>query len=357
MKRILSLVLSLCILGTCALVFTGCSKENSNEWPVTIGDVTIDKEPVNIVVLNDVFADILSYIGYDVKLVGRSEECDQEFLHVVPTVGKGSAPDTAAITAAKADLVIADNTLTPDAKSAIETGGAKVVTFTVPSNADELKNLYIDLGKVCGGKTTGASKGEKGYDGLIDMLATMNTVTSNVVQTVAYLYLDGSNQLCTFVKGTLEYQFFNYNGNTNVFANQTDPVVNLDELRLGSPNFIFYDNEQVLATLNADPNLAHVNAIANNHTCMIPRKAFNRFGKSAEEAVFNMLNYIEKTTKGTPDEAAATTGAAAPAATSAAPASEAPAATAAPAPAETTAPAASSTAQDDSNVITYSVEG
>ena len=125
MKRILSIVLSLCLILSCAAIFGGCNTKTSNDWPVTIGDVTIDKEPENIVVLNDVFADVISYIGYDIKMAGRSEECDQEFLHVVPVMGKGAAPDTAAIAAAKTDLVIADKTLSADAKSAIEANSAR----------------------------------------------------------------------------------------------------------------------------------------------------------------------------------------------------------------------------------------
>ena len=155
-----------------------------------------------------------------------------------------------------------------------------------------------------------------------------------------------NNQLCTFVKGSLEYQFFNYNGNSNVFANQAAPAINLDELKLGSPNFIFYDNDKDLAALKADQSLAGVNALKSNHTCQIPKKSFFRYGKSAEQAIFNILNYIEKTTKGTPDSATrdysvpattAETTAAAPAANSAAP--------------------AGASSQNDSGEINYTVEG
>ena len=352
MKRFLCIVLSLCVLLSCTVIFSGCNNKASENWPVTVGDVTIDKEPENIVVLNDVFADIISYIGYDIKMVGRSEECDQEFLHVVPTMGKGAAPDTAAITAAKTDLVIADNTLSADAKSAIESGGAKVITFDIPTTSDALKELYTNLGTVLGGKTAGKEKGEKGYEGLLEMLSTMNTATSNVVQTVAYIYLDENNQLCTFVKGSLEYQFFNYNGNSNVFANQAAPAINLDELKLGSPNFIFYDNDKDLAALKADQSLAGVNALESNHTCQIPKKSFFRYGKSAEQAIFDILNYIEKTTKGTPDSA--TRDYSVPA-TTAETTAAAPAATEAPA-ADSAAPAGASS-QNYSGEINYTVEG
>ena len=340
------------MLLSCAVFFTGCSGvDTSGNWPVTVGGATIDKEPQNIVVLNDCFADIISYIGYDIKMVGRSDECDQDFLHVVPAVGPAASPNVSAITAAEADLVIADNTLSADAKSSIEAGGAKVVTLGVPTTEDALKQTYIDLGTALGGSEDGSQKGEKGYNELLDMLSSMNTATSNIVCTVAYLYLDGSGQLCTFVKGTLEYQFFNYNGNTNIFANQTEPVVKPEELHVGSPNYIFYDTEDVLNVLKADEQYAHVHALTNNGTLMISRKAFNRYGTSAEKAIYEILSFIEKDRKGTPDEAAPT--AAAAAETAAAETAAAPAATQAPAaaPEATEAPAA-----QDEEIISYSVQ-
>lgn len=353
MKRILSIALTLCMLLSCAVFFTGCSADLSGEWPVNIGEATISKEPENIVVLNDVFADVISSIGYDIKMVGRSEECDQDFLYIVPVVGKAAAPDCQTIASLQADLVIADRTLSAEAKSQLEANGATVATFDVPGNEDELKNLYISLGTALGGKNTGSEKGEKGYDNHNKLLSNMNTATSNVVQTVAFLYLDENNQLCTFVQGTLPYKFFNYNGNTNIFANQKEPLVNPEELRLGSPNYLFYDNEAVLAYLSANENLNNLNALKNNRACQIPRKSFERYGASAEEAVYQMLSFIEKDTKATPDEAdaAVTAGQTAPASTAAPAAAAAPAATTAPA-----ATAAGEAAQDD-DVITFSAQG
>lgn len=304
MKRILSIALALCMLLSCAVFFSGCSNTKGGEYPVTIGDVTIETEPQNIVVLNDVFTDIISYIGYDIKMVGRSSECDQDFLYVVPTVGPAAAPDVNIIKKAEADLIIADNTLGESVRERLQAEGITVLTLDTPKNEAELKQLYIDLGTVLGGNITGSAKGEKGYTDLLEMLSTLNTATSNVVQTVAYLYMNENNELCTFVQGTLEYKFFNYNGNSNVFANQKESKVNTMELRIGSPNYIFYDSEEVLAYLATDENTQNLAALANNRICQIPKKAFSRFGASTEEAVFEILNFIEKDSKATPDEAA-----------------------------------------------------
>lgn len=303
MKRTLSILLSLCLILSAMSLLAGCNKAGGSGYPVEVAGVTIDKEPANIVVLNDDLADIVSYIGYDIKMVGRSAECDQDFLYVVPVMGSAASPDVNAITAAKADLVIADNTLGSNSKSALESAGVKVLTLTAAKNEEELRNLYISLGTALGGSEKGAVKGQEGYDSLFTMLDKLNTASSSVVQTAAYLYLDGSGQLCTFVKGSLEHSIFNFNGCTNVLLNQSQPTVNPDELQKGSPNYIFYDSPAVLDYLKASPQLSKISGLVSGHTLQIPLKQFMRHGSSAELTVFEMLNYIEKITKATPDQA------------------------------------------------------
>lgn len=304
MKRTLSILLAVCLLLSCVGLFAGCSAKGDNQnYPVTVREVTIEQEPKAVVVLNDYLADIVSYIGYDIKMVGRSEECDQEFLQIVPVVGKAAAPDINTITSAGADLVIADNSLTADAKQNLEAAGIKVLQMQPATKLDELQALYVDLGTALGGKTTGAEKGQKSYDTLFDTLDTLNTATTSFVQSAAYLYLDESGQLCTFTEGSLEQKFFNYSGTTNVFAHQTEPVIDPDHLKIESPSYLFVDSTAVLEIMQADPSLANVSALKSGHTLVIPKKNFERHGTSVEQAVFDILSYIEKVSKATPDEA------------------------------------------------------
>lgn len=305
MKRILSLILAVCIISACAAVFGGCSQETSSDWPVTVNGVTVTKEPKSIVVLSDKLADIISYIGYDIKMVGRAAECDQDFLYVVPVTGYATNPDVAAMTAANTDLVIADSAVSDAVRQNIESAGIKVVTFAPATNEDELRELYISLGTVLGGKETGSKKGESGYDELMSMLNTLNTASSAVRQTAAYLYLDESGQLCSFVKGSIGYKFFNYNGCTNVLLNQSEPVVNTEELRIDPPIYLFYDSPEVLTVLMSDPNTANMPAMTNGRALQLSKKNFERLGASVEKTVYDMLEFIEKDSKSTADEAAA----------------------------------------------------
>ena len=303
MKRILSLLLAAVMLVGCTVFLAGCSDKKDNNYPITYDGVTIEKEPSAIVVLSDCAADIISYIGYDIKMVGRSYECDQSFLKVVPTVGSAASPDVTSITVAGADLVIADNTLSATAREALNASNIPVVTFNRATDMNSLKELYTNLGIVLGGNVTGRKKGEDSYDDLFELLDQFKTATTGVIKTAAYLYLDQNGSLCTFVKGSLEQKIFNYNGAMNIFSKQETAAVDAAQLRLGKPLCIFYDNESVLEYLRYDEQLMNLSALNNGRTLMLPLKSFYRQGKSYEQNVYDMIAFLNKQDEATKDEA------------------------------------------------------
>ena len=305
MKRFISLTLILIMLAGCAALFAACSEEKDKDYPVTIGDVTLDKEPEAIVILNDCLADIVSYIGYDYKMVGRSIDCDQEFLSIVPSVGTGDNPAVDTIVNKGADLVIADSSLSDRSRDDLAEAGIPVVTLDTASNTEELKTLYENLGAALGGDVTGRKKGQKAYSDLFGMLDQFKTAATGVIKTAAYLYIEPNGRLCTFTKGSLEQLIFDYNSAMNVFANQEEPAIDETELRLGSPTCIFCDDENVIEYLHGEYELSGLKAVRNNSICVIPLKNFSRHGVTMEETVYKMIDFLNELDKATPDEATA----------------------------------------------------
>lgn len=306
MKKALSILLALLVLSTCAVMFTACST-SSRDYPVTIGDVTVKSEPKNIVVLNDNLADIISYIGYDVKMVGKAITCDQEFLKVVPAVGTPDNPSIDTIVGYETDLVIADNTLGESSRKKLEEAGITVVAFDSAKTFEELKTLYSNLGAVLGGNVTGREKGEKAYDDLVSTLSSFKKAVSGVVKTFAYLYLDEDDELCTFTKDSIEDQILSYTGALNIFSNQDLPKVDHAELKMGTPTYIFYDNEETLSYLEDDETLSSLVALSGDRAFMIPLKNFKRQGTTMQDTVFNLSNIMfvqSETEAATPDEIA-----------------------------------------------------
>ncbi len=301
-KKIISLILTLSLLCSTAVIFSACSGVGSKDFPLTIGDVTIKSEPKNIVVLNDNFADIVSYIGYDVKMVGKGYGCDQEFLKIVPSVGTADNPSIDTITSYETDLVIADETLSQKSRDKLSEAGVTVVSFSNAETMDDLKTLYSNLGTVIGGKVTGKEKGEEAYDDLINTLSSFKKTVSGVVKTQAYLYIDERGALCTFPKGSMAAQFFSYTGALNTFSNQEDELVVTEQLKMGTPTYIFYDDEKVLEYLRNDEALSKLTALSSGRTYQVPLKNFSRQGTTIFDTVYNMINVMFVQSEATPDE-------------------------------------------------------
>ena len=318
MKRLLSMALALCLIFSCAAILCSCGDDNGGNFPVSIGGAEIKEEPKRVVVLNDAFADIILYVGYDTKIVGRSVECTQQVMDVITSVGSSNNPAIDTITALEPDLVISDDTLGEKSRKKLEEAGIAVAAFKTASTQDEIKQLYIDLGTALGGNNDGSAKGEDAYDKLFDLLAEYNTSTSDIAVTDAYLYLDESGNYCTFPKGSVEAMIFGYNGAINVFANKTSPafhstsitdengnVTEADEqyIRYASPTYLFLDGtvdkdgnitSPVYDKLKSDENLQNLSALKNDRVFFIPKENFRRPGVTFEEILFTMIDNLNK---------------------------------------------------------------
>lgn len=303
-KRVISLSLCILMVLSTMLCLCSCKGKSGNEYPVTIGNTTINEEPLNIVVLSDCMADIISYMRYDVKMVGRSIETDQEFLSVVPIVGTAKDPNVDSIISYETDLVIAEEAISEKAKTALSEANIPVLTLKKATTTAELEKLYLNLGTALGGNVTGKAKGKESYDALFKTLNDYNdAIPNDVIKTACYLYMDKNGILCTLTKGSIEFDIFSYCGATNIFSEQTVLPVNLEELKIGTPSFIFYDNEAVMDKLKEDPEIAQMSAIKEGNTLMIDKKFFDRQGVTYEETLFEMIEFMFIEKNATPDEA------------------------------------------------------
>lgn len=303
-KRIISILLCILITGSMTLCLCSCKDEKSDEYPVTVANVTIESEPENITVLSDCLADIISYMGYDVKMVGRSIETTQEFLAVVPTVGSATNPDVNAIIANETDLVIAESTLPDSAKTALTEANIPVLILSKAKSFAELEALYVNLGTALGGNVTGKKQGQDSYSSLTKTLGDFKSAVPNdVVKTACYLYFNENNELCTLTKGTIEYDWFSYNGAINVFSSQETPLVDLELLKISTPTFIFYDDPAVLDYLKNDAELSTMGALNNDKSYQVKLTDFGRQGTTYEETAYRMLEFMFITSEATPDEA------------------------------------------------------
>ena len=292
MKKLISVILCAAVVLASTLALAGCGQEN---YPVKIANITIEKEPKNIVVLDPNSADIISYMGYDVKIVGRSEEVDQKYLSVAPVMGDSSRPSVQKITETDADIVFANEDLAPDSKKSIENAGIKVITMSVAETPKQLETDYHTIGKILGGNIDGESKADASYKKLIDSMeerkSNATAAPGNSLATVCYLYYeDGVLKLMT--SGTYGDMLLGYTGAVNVAVNISENKVDVNTLKVANPNFIFYADEDTLKTVQGDNVLSQLAAVKGGKTMQITKNEITRQGYTALETLDKMIGFI-----------------------------------------------------------------
>lgn len=310
-KRIVSIALAFVLVLSVAVTFTGCGND---DYPVEVANITIESEPKNIVVLDASTADIISYTGYDIKMVGRSDEVNQDWLSVVPSVGSQTAPDVDKIKTYETDVVFAGENLDKSVKESLEKENIKVITMSQAKTPKSLETNYVTLGKILGGKVTGANKGASSYDDLISNMENVKSsvktqINSDILYTVCYLYYEDNN-LKLMTSGTYGDMLLGYTGAVNAAVNIDENKVDVNTLKVANPNFIFYADEATLNAIKADAVLSKLTAVTGGKTLMVTADDMNRQGKTALDTLQKMTEFMYPSLKksaATKDEASKTT--------------------------------------------------
>ncbi len=283
----ISALLMAVVLALSDPALSSCS--GSREYPVTVGSVTLDKEPEKVVALDKNLADIISAEGYDVKLVGRSDEVNQKELEVVPSVGSANAPSVSAIVKKKADLVLAGANTDPAVIKELSDKNIPVITFEAVNTRKQIKSLYRKTGALLGGSITGKKTGE---DSFLDLEKTLKDIKSavsagNVVRTICYFYFD-NGVLKTFNGSCYGGKMLDYTGAVNVFKNQTSDEADNKSLLLAKPDFIVCSDKSVYRYLKTNSELKKLGALKGN-TFIIPLEDITMQGNTSLTVLQKML--------------------------------------------------------------------
>ncbi len=293
MKKLITILLAGVLALSVMLTFAGCG---SGDYPVSVANLVIDSEPENIVVLDPVAADIIDYIGYEVKMVGRSDEVDQEWLSVAPSVGSAVSPDVNAIISSEADIVFATEELSDPSRQSLEDEGITVVTIAEASTQTQMETNYKTIGKILGGEETGVAKAEQAYSDLLDnMQQIMDSVDSaresDIPYEVCYLYME-DDMLKMMTSGTYGDMLLGYTGAVNIAVNVTDNAVEVSTLKVANPEYVFYGDEATLEYAKRNDTLNSLSAFKDNKTLMITPDQMSRQGRTAIETLQTMVDFM-----------------------------------------------------------------
>lgn len=310
-NKFISFVLVFAMLIVAALPLAGCGNK---DFPVEVANIVIKEKPENIVVLDAPTADIVSYMGY-LDIVGKSDDVDQKWLGVVPSVGAANSPDVKKIINSKADIVFASENLDDTAKTALEEADIQVITMSHAQTPNQLETNYLTIAKILWGKETGQSTGTKSYADLLNSFDTIKkeadgAKTTDVPETVCYLYYE-NGKLKMMSSGTYGDMLLSYTNAVNAAVNIDDNLVDVNTLKIANPNYIFYADEETLKQIKANAALRTLNAVKNNKTLMVSAEEMERQGQTAVDTLQKMVYFIYPQLKpadktSTPDQAAAT---------------------------------------------------
>ena len=249
MKRILSFFLAAAVTLTAAMALAGCA---SAEYPVEIANITIEKEPKNIVVLDPNIADMIAFMGMDGKIVGISDSVDQTELKAAPGVGGSVSPSVSKIKEAEADIVFAGDDISEKTVKELADNNITVVKMTFAETPTQLQINYKTLGKILCGEKAGEQKGAAAYNKLVldlkdiqDSIPVKDSKTDLTSDTVCYLYFENNN-LKIMTRDSYGEMLLEYTNCINVASNITEASVDAQVLREANPKYVFYANDETL---------------------------------------------------------------------------------------------------------------
>ena len=239
LKKITAAALCICLT---AVIFAGCGPQNdissgagSQEYPVTIGNVTLKAQPTGVAVLSVNLADVILSMDYEIQLKAKSTECTQSDLAVLPNV---TADDAKQIKSLGADLVLTDTDLTQAQAAAMSQEGITVLKIPRATSREDLDRLYSQVGGALKGAITGYGHGKKTSQSIfltIDDIARI-IPQSNTPITVAYLFnADGG----VVTGDTLEGKLIDSAGLVNAASDGIGNKMAVEELLRADPKYIF----------------------------------------------------------------------------------------------------------------------
>ena len=286
-KKIISTILSLLII----LSFSSCKKSDSkhiDEYPVTVSGVTIQKSPEKVVVLSDSLADIILALELENKLIARTDECTQEKLATLPSIGSIQNIDLNKISSYSPDLILADKTIENNLLEKLQTLNIPVICLEPATKRESFITLYQDLGSILAGAQTGKTLGENTANNILMTLDDINRIIpkKGVLTTACYFY-DSNKKIAS--GDTLASMLLELSGATNIAKGSTNFNIDTTALKISNPNFIFCA-ENTKNDLLADSTIASLQAAQNGNTFEMDKSLMTRQGHTVVDAVTFMAS-------------------------------------------------------------------
>ena len=283
-------IVALALVAGMVLSATACNSSRSEEYPVKLANITISKAPDRVIVLSDSIADILVSCGFIKKIEGRSDECTQEEISGVKTVGSKLKPDLEKISALSPDVIFADSDMPKEQLSKLNESGFTVITFVPATSMSGISDLFGNVGAVMAGETTGREIGEERAETLSVTMDDLQRLIpeSKVLVTACYLYDEKGTSL---KDDTPSGKLFEYLNAVNVCKAGVADDEAFNALKLANPQYIFCDIG-VKDKIMKSELFKDFSAVKNKQVYELSSELFSRQGNSLVEALTDMIEIM-----------------------------------------------------------------
>ena len=283
-------IVALALAAGMVLSAAACNSSRSEEYPVKLANITISKAPDRVVVLSDSIADILVSCGFIKKIEGRSDECTQEEISGVKTVGSKLNPDLEKISALSPDIIFADSDMPKEQLTKLNESGFTVITFVPATSMSGINDLFGNVGAVMAGETTGREIGEERAETLSVTMDDLQRLIpeSKVLVTACYLYDEKGTSL---KDDTPSGKLFEYLNAVNVCKAGVADDEAFNALKLANPQYIFCDIG-VKDKIMKSELFKDFSAVKNKQVYELSSELFSRQGNSLVEALTDMIEIM-----------------------------------------------------------------
>lgn len=302
-RRALGLIAGLALgLAACSTGTTGSSAPTPSStaaaYPVTVGSVTLDKQPTKIVSLGPTATEMLFAIGAGSQVIAADDQSNYP-ANAPKTDLSAFKPNAEAIAAKNPDLVV----LTNDSDKIVDQLKAlKIPAFLVPA-ATTLDDTYKELADL--GKLTGHS-GEADKVAA-DMKAQLDTIVKSVTartKPLTYFY-ELSPDLYSATSKTFIGSIFTLFGLQNV-ADAADadgkafgyPQLSAEALVKANPDLIFLADskccQQSADTVKARAGWSGVTAVSKGQIVALDDDIASRWGPRVVELAKTIADAVNK---------------------------------------------------------------
>ena len=271
MKKLLSLFAVLLL----SINLVGCqdisnipesSAVEVENYPVQIGQFSFEKSPKTIISLSPALTEIISELGHEDAIIGRSSYCNYpETITSKTDIGSSADPNIDEIIKLNPEVLVSQSPIAKKDITKIENAGVRVVILSAPRSFAELKQCYIDISALFDGAKNAQETAEKT---LLPLTQELTKITPN--GTFAYIM---TTDLAVATGDRLSGDILSYFGE-NIAKENQKYIMTKEELLAKQPDVLFLSAP--LTTANLPPELAELNAVKNNKIFTIDSSCFER---------------------------------------------------------------------------------